>query len=265
MKISTFFVSLTIVIAVSLFILFCSNAKDGTIIYSEDFSSDPNWITNNSANFYWDQLGGRYHYKIIDNTSEYAYHPLNLMDRGFQVIFDICPTITTLCGDNRVGVSDSNMSYISPTSITVYMSNINSDHFIAVAVNDNLGRTGGNGDFGNFTDGVIYRVTINYDRLTNDIYVKVTEKESGDSVCAATVTGYGPFSGMDRIFMASIGDWACPGSYGEGYIDNVIVTVTENANIPTLTEWGLIIFGVVLLGFMSWVFLKRRKAVASYQ
>ena len=35
--------------------------------------------------------------------------------------------------------------------------------------------------------------------------------------------------------------------------------------IPTLTEWGLIIFGVVLIGFITWVFLRRRKAVASYQ
>lgn len=35
--------------------------------------------------------------------------------------------------------------------------------------------------------------------------------------------------------------------------------------IPTLTEWGLIIFGVVLIGFITWVFLKRRKAVASLQ
>jgi hypothetical protein len=31
--------------------------------------------------------------------------------------------------------------------------------------------------------------------------------------------------------------------------------------IPTLTEWGLIIFGVVLLGFISWVFLRRRKVI----
>jgi hypothetical protein len=31
--------------------------------------------------------------------------------------------------------------------------------------------------------------------------------------------------------------------------------------IPTLTEWGLIIFGIVLLGFISWVFLKRRKVI----
>jgi hypothetical protein len=37
------------------------------------------------------------------------------------------------------------------------------------------------------------------------------------------------------------------------------VTFTEQ-EIPTLTEWGLIIFGLVLMGFMTWVFLRRRQA-----
>ncbi len=32
--------------------------------------------------------------------------------------------------------------------------------------------------------------------------------------------------------------------------------------VPTLTEWGLIIFGVMLLGFITYVFLRRRKAVS---
>lgn len=36
----------------------------------------------------------------------------------------------------------------------------------------------------------------------------------------------------------------------------------SEAQIPTLTEWGLIIFGVVLLGFITWVFFRRRKAVS---
>jgi hypothetical protein len=35
--------------------------------------------------------------------------------------------------------------------------------------------------------------------------------------------------------------------------------------IPTLTEWGLIIFGVVLLGFISYVFLRRKRPVVSVQ
>jgi hypothetical protein len=43
--------------------------------------------------------------------------------------------------------------------------------------------------------------------------------------------------------------------------NNSLVTTFHAGTIPTLTEWGLIIFGVVLLGFISWVFLKRRKVV----
>lgn len=49
---------------------------------------------------------------------------------------------------------------------------------------------------------------------------------------------------------------------GTVWFDDVKVYASCNA-IPTLTEWGLIIFGVVLLGFITWVFLKRRKAAVS--
>lgn len=35
------------------------------------------------------------------------------------------------------------------------------------------------------------------------------------------------------------------------------------AAIPTLTEWGLILFGLALLGFITWMFLKRKKASVS--
>jgi hypothetical protein len=43
---------------------------------------------------------------------------------------------------------------------------------------------------------------------------------------------------------------------------NILVHEHQEHFIPTLTEWGLIIFGVVLLGFITWVFLRRRKGVA---
>ena len=44
-----------------------------------------------------------------------------------------------------------------------------------------------------------------------------------------------------------------------GY-DNICLRA-DCGTIPTLTEWGLIIFGLVLLGFITWVFLRRRKVV----
>jgi hypothetical protein len=44
------------------------------------------------------------------------------------------------------------------------------------------------------------------------------------------------------------------------WVDNLLIETGGSQAIPTLTEWGLIIFGVVLLGFITWVFLRRRKA-----
>jgi hypothetical protein len=46
--------------------------------------------------------------------------------------------------------------------------------------------------------------------------------------------------------------------------DNIgvgVVSLTPTESIPTLSEWGLIIFGVVLLGFITWVFVKKRKVI----
>ena len=47
------------------------------------------------------------------------------------------------------------------------------------------------------------------------------------------------------------------GCYGTATYDNFCLTILRD--IPTLTEWGLIIFAVVLIGFITWVFLRRRK------
>ena len=49
---------------------------------------------------------------------------------------------------------------------------------------------------------------------------------------------------------------------GTAWFDDVKV-IGGGPAIPTLTEWGLIIFGVVLVGFITYVYLRRRKAVVS--
>ncbi|MGB8656521.1 MAG: hypothetical protein WCE90_01890 [Candidatus Zixiibacteriota bacterium] len=52
------------------------------------------------------------------------------------------------------------------------------------------------------------------------------------------------------------------GAMGSKLVENILNYIcSEPHAIPTLTEWGLIIFGVVLLGFITWVFLKKRRRV----
>jgi hypothetical protein len=54
--------------------------------------------------------------------------------------------------------------------------------------------------------------------------------------------------------------FAMQGPSGEGAYD-VVVLQRPTGVIPTLSEWGIIIFGVVLIGFITWVFLKRRQVI----
>jgi len=48
---------------------------------------------------------------------------------------------------------------------------------------------------------------------------------------------------------------------GDGCIENATVVVCDI--IPTLTEWGMIIFCVLLFGWMAWVIVRRRRRVTA--
>lgn len=206
-------------------------ADDGITIYSEDFSSDPHWITNNSANYYWDSTGGRYYYKIIDATNEYAYvsvhHFMDASFRSFKLTLDLLPTHTGWAGDFRLGVSNANMSYIAPTSIVGSFCVGDGGHHIHLCGTDNQSRFFDNmtGPQELFTDNVLYQLILSCDNLTLYTDLLVIKKENGDTIYAASIYGYGPFLGMDRIYMGSIGDPGYPDCYAEGYIDNVVLTV----------------------------------------
>jgi hypothetical protein len=68
-----------------------------------------------------------------------------------------------------------------------------------------------------------------------------------------------PRNEYSLYYLREIGDYAVIDSSG-----TVIETNVEPEQIPTLTQWGLIIL-VALFVFSTWVALKRRKAVVSRQ
>jgi hypothetical protein len=79
----------------------------------------------------------------------------------------------------------------------------------------------------------------------------VTITDSDDGVAGSRVCAYTYAPG---------GPWVIQNLY-PGINVQVNYAVALVGAIPTLTEWGLIIFGVLLLGFITWVFLRRRRAV----
>jgi len=90
----------------------------------------------------------------------------------------------------------------------------------------------------------------------------ITLHEGDDFVVVDSIIGI--FQG-DTIYVTG---YMSPDSSGLPVPDSLsfeyFVTGSSSlTDVPTLTEWGLIIFGVVLLGFITYVFLRRRKAVVS--
>jgi hypothetical protein len=53
--------------------------------------------------------------------------------------------------------------------------------------------------------------------------------------------------------------------YSDEFPDEIpyLEVVTTEQDIPTLTEWGMIIFGATLLGFLTWNVMKRRPKLAN--
>ncbi len=114
--------------------------------------------------------------------------------------------------------------------------------------------------------------------------VAYTVQDTALPAWALTDSLWGPHSAMEWIplsdFVLSEGDSVTynggshgPGDVilfrfeleGEGLTSYEIVQREASTSIPTLTEWGLIIFGVMLLGFITWVFLRRKKVAVRLQ
>jgi hypothetical protein len=101
------------------------------------------------------------------------------------------------------------------------------------------------------------RVKLDFNSLKGNVYIN--DELRGENLDIFPTEFEYPSYG--HVILNKFG--ACAGGHAEVgntvmYIDYVKIYPPE---IPTLTEWGLIIFGVVLIGFITWVFLKRRKAI----
>jgi hypothetical protein len=74
------------------------------------------------------------------------------------------------------------------------------------------------------------------------------------------LTNFGGFNLGDRVLVRGVIDMYC-GSFcmqGDACIADFTIEVCPD-DIPTLSEWGMIIFCVLLFGWMAWMVVRRRK------
>lgn len=188
--------------------------------YHEDFSTDPGWVTNDPANFYW--TGAEFHGKQIDCQDQYAY---TMLEGGYnggsiRMEFDVRPHVQW-AGNINIGLVGPTMGTFTPeTTIHVtFAIDDNADHIMLITHDDN-GVSRSTDWWTEFPQqNVWYHCLVEYDCFADSIHFLVTD--SGETVADETLYDLGTFSGLDRFAWSGVGDHGYCGRWGEGLLDNV--------------------------------------------
>lgn len=246
---------LTLVMLASLIALVCVPAEAATdspvkALYQTSFSSNPKWVTNSPSSDYWDPGLQMYHFSIEPSTGGYAYIPVPGYDRqSFTLEYDVILNRIDEGTTFRLGFSGEEMDPETGPNVLTAFTNAKYGkimwlHLVTpgnklMKVNSESGDTQGSGDIAykgptvRYDVNKTYRVTVDYNKDQRMMTMKVTEKTSGQQVWSYYLNTVEDLSGMNRIYIGSIGDYGMMNRYAEGYLDNIRITVPDTAAATT--------------------------------
>ena len=248
--------TLTCVIVTSLLVLACvpvQGATGGpvTVLYQNSFSNDPRWVTNNPSSDYWDPGLQMYHFSIEPSTGAYAYTTIKNYDReAFTFEYDVILNRVDEGTTFRLGFSGAEMDPdTGPNVLTEFTNEKNGQimwlHLVTpsnkmMQVNSKKGDTLSSGSIAyngptvKYDLNKTYHVTVDYNKNQRVLSMKVNEKTSGSEIWGYYINTGEDLSGMNRIYLGSIGDYGMMNRYAAGYIDNVrLTTPAESTATPT--------------------------------
>jgi hypothetical protein len=212
-------------------------------IYQTDFSTNPNWTTNNPTRYYWNSTNEMYHYFVEGGTGGYTNVPVP-HDENFSLLvleYDIIPIRTDIDSAFRLDLTGTDLNINKGPSIISEFSNKRDLHTMWLRVitqNSNLKEVGSltsayPGETKTFEDNTTYHVTVRYNKDSGSVDIKI---ESNNT----PVWGYFLNTDQELLFLdvlaiTSVGDYGNIGQSAEGYIDNVDLYMYQQVE-PTPAE-----------------------------
>lgn len=235
-------------IILSIFIILCcliiypSLAADSkSTVYQSTFSADPKWVTNNPSNDKWNQSLGRFEFNIEPSTYNYAYTTV-LINKSFTLEYDINITKMDEGATFRMGLSDYYMDLNKgPIALTSFNTGkygnlmtlrvVSPGNFLQEIDSQGKSIGVGSGYMGNtarFSLNKTYHVSLIYNDNTRIMTMKVSDPLLSRELWGYFIEVGDTMTGLDRIYMGSVGDYGQTNVYASGYIDNILLTTGLN-------------------------------------
>ncbi|HMA04934.1 MAG TPA: hypothetical protein VKO45_03315 [Methanomicrobiales archaeon] len=217
-----------------------------SIIYSTDFSSDPDWVTNNPYTNHWDSARGVFHYALRDSTNTFVYKRIPYSGDSFRLEYDLFPLKTDFQASFRLGLGNREMTINQGTTIFTEFENGPYGNIIWLHIIDQSNQRREISSYGQsyggpsvrFSDGTPYHVILEYSHERKSATITVNFLFNGSNLWGYSLSDISNLGVMDRIYLSTIGDFENPSAVAEGDIDNVemrLLTPSEETTIPSTT------------------------------
>jgi len=207
------------------------------VVYQTDFSSDPNWTTNDPNNLYWDSVTQTYHALHANGSSKYAYVLVDYTPgQSFCLRFDqIIDQVPNGAGAT-VGVFNSSIDLLG-TGVASHWVLVSGDYWSNLYAGNPVGTAAS--EVSDWEPNVWYTVQLEYDSSTNIAKMQGWEKETGVEVTALTLlVSEGLPLDLDRIGIPKI---SCESlNICEYRIDN-LTFIPEPATLSLLVLGGAVV------------------------
>jgi hypothetical protein len=217
--------------------------ETSAVIYSTDFSADPDWVTNNPYTNHWDEAGGVFHYALRDSTNTFVYKKIPYTGESFRIEYDLFPLKTDFQASFRLGLCNRDMYINQGTTIFSEFENGPYGNIMWLHVIDQSNQRREVSSYGQsyggpsvrFSDDLPYHVVIEYSRELRSAGIAVSFLSNGTTLWGYTLSDISNLGVMDRICLSTIGDFENPSAVAEGDIDNVLMRIIIPSGKPGTT------------------------------
>jgi len=190
--------------------------------YSQDFSSEPGWSTNNPNHFYRDALTQTYYAMTVESADEYSTIPVNWTRNSFKIEFDIKIVSSELASGISIGLFDADRNDSQADVVDVIYGHSSDGLHVNLHTANATTNKSAPASIQPVQHNVWYHHTVTWDKNTGVITLELKERDTETLVGSYTLDGFTSFSSsMVNLGISWVGHNA---SSNEtiSYLDNMI-------------------------------------------